>query len=112
MLLGDKTSKRLVLNGFSYSDLFSVPGLTILDGQFLSFLQVANYNLWQKINAYRAQQHVGDSDLLLEIAKYLDVFIAQLFRIEGDVQKQTQAWLTRDPILNFKKIFIIKDAKR
>lgn len=112
MLLGDKVSKRLVLNGFLYSDLSSVSGLTSLDDKFLSFLQDSNYVLWQKINDYRANQYVADSDFLIDVAIHLDTFISQLFVIEPDVQKQTKDWLARDPILNFKKIFIIKDAKR
>jgi NADPH-dependent glutamate synthase beta subunit-like oxidoreductase/NAD(P)H-flavin reductase len=80
--------------GIRFEDFFSLSGLIKLDQNFLSYLSQQDFKLYAKYVHYRSEVPTDDtlatSELLIEVAKYLDDFLAEIFCIatENDTLKR------------------------
>ncbi len=109
------SSEKLNLNGLTFQELFTVAGLNRLDSRFLSELNSVRPDLHETLKSYRASKlfsHLEISDFVIELAPFLEAFIAKLFNIEKAVLTQREKTLENDPIFAFKKHFILREAKR
>jgi NADPH-dependent glutamate synthase beta subunit-like oxidoreductase/NAD(P)H-flavin reductase len=100
---------------FSFQDLFNPQQLSILDLLFLEYLKSSNPFCYETLQKYRA----GDifeppflSDFLIECAKYLETFVAELFSIQGHCKKLQENTLSDQVIFHFKKWFVQRRARR
>ncbi len=100
--------------GFSFEDLYSRDGLVRLDAQFLSTLAEASPELHTRLLAVR--ENPADlalkpsSELLIEVAPYLDDFIGKLFGIEAELRTLQQSHHSLAPLYSVKRRFIQKKA--
>ena len=105
----------LQARGFSFQDLLQAAGLARLDGEFLAWLEQRDSALAQRLNEYRAGAELSPLDnsaLLLELAPHLENFIAGLFGIEAELAAARAATLSHDPVLRFKELIVLKQARR
>ena len=86
---------KLGIAGFSYGDLYRPQRLRDLHAQFNRHVEAAAPELLEKFEAYRKCQgenmpapHI--SDLLVEMAAHVGLFVARLFNIETERQRQIQ----------------------
>src|SRR3990167_3851180 len=77
--------------GFTITDLYRRSGLVRLDQIFLDFLRTGDETLYKNLEHARAHPDdllpKDESALLIEIAPWLEDFIARLFNIEAEVQQ-------------------------
>ncbi|MCL5669124.1 MAG: pyridine nucleotide-disulfide oxidoreductase, partial [Gammaproteobacteria bacterium] len=110
------TVLRFGLPGLSYTGLSSVEGLHRLDGLYLARLRKHSPALHDSLLAYRADAKqlnaLQTSALLLECAPVLETFIAGLFSIQAELEQSTAQTLAHAAVLEFKKEFVLKRAKR
>lgn len=89
MVNTDSTTLSLQF-GMTIADLYSRDGLVKLDQAFLDFLKEGESSLHQKLAYARAHPDElppkDESALLIEIAPWLEDFIAKLFGIETEVK--------------------------
>jgi len=75
--------------GLDFSDLYTSAGLSRLDGEFLRALGEAEPQLHERLRAGRAAPgslaRKAESQLLIELARVLEDFIARLFGIEAEL---------------------------
>ncbi|MEE3003351.1 MAG: FAD-dependent oxidoreductase [Pseudomonadota bacterium] len=112
MLQNEQAQNSLELNNFSYEDLNHSVGLKKLDEKFLSYLRSNHTETYDSLISYRSGSCDDLSNFLLDVARCLEFFIADLFKINNYVQAITKSYLDDNPILNFKNIFVIKESKR
>jgi NADPH-dependent glutamate synthase beta subunit-like oxidoreductase/NAD(P)H-flavin reductase len=109
-------SPKLKLKNCQYADLFHSEGLENLDQQFLMALKKNHLDLWEKLLEYRKNpSHFAPeiaSQILIEAAKILERFIAELFQIESAVSAAYFAIKKEEPIFAFKSWYVLKEAKR
>jgi NADPH-dependent glutamate synthase beta subunit-like oxidoreductase/NAD(P)H-flavin reductase len=107
---------RLRLEGLSFADLFEVSGLERLDMRFLDRLAQRQPDLRQSLLDYRSAPKplppLETSELLLAVARHLEDFIADLFGIAPDLAASREATLSHDPVMAFKKEFVLRRARR
>ncbi len=100
--------------GFSFEDLYSRDGLVRLDAQFLSTLAEAAPELHTRLLAVRENPAAlalkPSSELLIEVAPYLDDFIGKLFGIEAELRTLQQSHHSLAPLYSVKRRFIQKKA--
>ncbi|WP_353570225.1 FAD-dependent oxidoreductase [Candidatus Albibeggiatoa sp. nov. BB20] len=100
-------------NGHTFQQLFELDTLKAFDQQFLDALTP---ELKQQLLAYRRQSqafsNIKISELLLDCAPVLEQFIAQLFDIEFELEQLKGQMVQNDPILQFKKWFVLRRARR
>ena len=109
------TNRTLSLSfGFSFEDLYSRDGLVRLDAQFLSSVAEAAPELHTRLLAARdnptALALKTASELLIEVAPYLDDFIGKLFSIEAELRTLQQSHHSLAPLYSVKRRFIQKKA--
>lgn len=107
--------KALAQHGFHFKDLLSAKGLTRLDQQFLEILQQEQPELAEKLRAYRQGAELNAlerSEFLLALAQPLEHFIAELFAIKAELAIARAATLSHDPVLRFKELIVLKQARR
>ncbi len=101
--------------GFSISDLYQRAGLVKLDQIFMDFLHTGDEMLHQKLVQARAQPEAllpkDHSALLIEIAPWLEDFIARLFNIENAVQQLAARHHELAPLYFCKRQFVQRRAK-
>jgi len=105
----------LAAQGFTFDDLLDAAGLARLDEHFLNGLAQQAPDLSARLLDYRAGSVLNPLDsstLLLELAPWLEDFIAELFGIEAELTAARHATLSHDPVLWFKKIVVLKQARR
>lgn len=111
-----KGSKKLGISGFSYEDLFSHRGLSTLDKAFLKSVEKTDKSLHARLIEYRNTPDVAatqeTSTLLLQCAPLLETFIAELFDITENIKQSNEAILSHDPVIAFKKTFVLRRARR
>lgn len=107
---------ELLLKHVSYHDSFQPKGLARLDDAFLSHLNAVDNALLEGLQVLRnhpealsAKEH---SALLLTIAPHLESFVSDMFAINAETEKAASAILDEHPIFEFKKIFVLRFAKR
>jgi NADPH-dependent glutamate synthase beta subunit-like oxidoreductase/NAD(P)H-flavin reductase len=110
------TKSRLQIEGFTFEELFQAEALERLDKQFLYYLQQQDIALHDDLLAYRHKVKPFPtkqlSNLLIECAKHLEFFIADLFKIEVEVNQAQLALLADNAIFLFKQWYVLREAKR
>ncbi len=99
-------------NGYTFQQLFEFNTLKAFDEQFLNTLTAEQK---QKLLAYRQQQpfsNIEISELLIQCAPVLERFIAELFDIEFELAQLKGEIEYNQPILEFKKWFVLRRARR
>jgi NADPH-dependent glutamate synthase beta subunit-like oxidoreductase len=101
---------------FSYASLFELPGLQRLDARFLELLRSRDATLHQQLLAYRGGAHgltaLQVSELLLACGPVLEEFVTDLFGIEDAARLTHDATVAHDPVLEFKKLYVQRRARR
>lgn len=87
-------------------------GLLALDAQFLTVLKAQHPVLHTAILTMRQEGVQITGQVLMDAAGVVEAFLAQVFAIEADVQKQQLDSQNLHPIIHFKKHFVLKEAKR
>jgi len=100
----------------NFADFFTAEGLARLDAEFRAQLAAERPELAEKLMDYRAgrigAQGQESSALLLELAPILETFLARLFAIEADNAALQQSTRSHDPVMAFKKHFVLRRARR
>lgn len=101
--------------GFTIADLYRRDGLVRLDEVFLDFLRTGDEALYKKLEYARAHPNdllpKDESALLIEIAPWLEDFIARLFSIENEVQQLAAKHHELAPLYFCKRQFVQRRAK-
>lgn len=98
---------KLTLKDFPNNCLYSNAGLKLIDDSFL-----ARHNLNNFVSKHRSSEKEYDSNFLLKFAPLLEQFIAEQFFIEDQCEQNFVALNSHQPIISFKKIFVIKHARK
>lgn len=102
------------LFGIRFEDFFSLSGLIKLDQNFLSYLSQQDFKLYAKYVHYRSEALESDtlvtSELLIEVAKYLDDFLAEVFCIEAENRALKKQHLKFNAIYECRRKFIQRYA--
>lgn len=109
------SSGRLAF-GFSFSGLAKRSGLTRLDRFFLERLAADNPRLHHSLVAARADpEHLApkeESELIIEVARRLDTFVAELFDVADYVRQIARRTHELDPVHACKRAFVQRLAVR
>lgn len=106
---------ELYFKGFSFQELLTPAGLAKLDGQFLHYLKTMDVLRHDELLSYRAGLYTDPkevSDLLIDCAPVLEAFIAELFNIQDAIGQLQNKIHRDDPIFEFKKHFVLREARR
>ncbi|MCG6975093.1 MAG: FAD-dependent oxidoreductase [Acidiferrobacterales bacterium] len=107
---------KLGLPGFTYEDLFEIEGLTRVDQAFLEKLAAEDATAHKNLLAYRQgkKEFTGQetSELLITSGRVLEDFIGEFFGIGKALQKLRQETVADDPVFEFKKLFVLRRARR
>ncbi|MGH9582285.1 MAG: pyridine nucleotide-disulfide oxidoreductase, partial [Bryobacteraceae bacterium] len=100
--------------GFNFEDLYARDGLVKLDAIFLEELRRAAPELHARLLSARqapaslaAKQH---SELIIELAPYLEDFAAQLFGIEAELRNLQERHSELAPLYSVKRRFVQRKA--
>lgn len=100
--------------GIKFEDFFSLSGLIKLDQNFLSYLSQQDFELYAKYVHYRSEVPKVDtpatSEILIEVAKYLDDFVAEIFCIETENETLKRKYLKFNAIYECRRKFIQRHA--
>jgi NADPH-dependent glutamate synthase beta subunit-like oxidoreductase/NAD(P)H-flavin reductase len=100
----------LGIEGFRYADLNRVRRLMALDQVFQAELRAADPALAARYEHSRHQHVRGeakeDTQLLIEVARHLDHFVARLFHIEKEVHELNRRTTDDRTVCEFKKRFL------
>src|SRR5689334_1457702 len=84
-------SELALQHGLTFSDLYDRDGLIRLDRAFVAHIAAADVALHDRLMAGRADPDALDrkaeSDLLVDLAPYLEDFLGHLFGIGADVRE-------------------------
>jgi NADPH-dependent glutamate synthase beta subunit-like oxidoreductase/NAD(P)H-flavin reductase len=101
-------------HGLAFSDLYRREGLLKLDAVFLESLREANADLKARLLAARADPASlvpkSESELILEIAPYLDDFLAELFGIAAEFRALAGRHHELAPLYAIKRQFVQRRA--
>ena len=110
------STPSLQLKDFAYEELFHSKGLERLDQAFLTQLKAKNPQAHNDLMAYRhetkALNPIAISELLINVSKHLEEFIAALFHIEEAADALQTRTLSNNPVSVFKKFFVLRRAKK
>ena len=99
-----------------YEDLFRVQDLARLDEEFLAYLKARDAGLTDQVRRFRggenAKASLEQSTLLLAVAPHVEAFVADLFQIQDAVAALHQATFSHDGVMQFKKQFVQRRARR
>jgi NADPH-dependent glutamate synthase beta subunit-like oxidoreductase/NAD(P)H-flavin reductase len=101
--------------GFTIADLYCRDGLVKLDHAFLDYLSKSDDVLFKKLGCARAHPDAlpakDESALLIEIAPWLEDFLASLFGIEAEVKALAERHHELAPLYFCKRQFVQRRAK-
>ncbi len=110
------TKPALTLTGFAYDTLFHSKGLKQLDDAFLNRLNSDQPEWHTDLIAYRNTTREFSptdlSELLIRVSVVLDAFLINLFDIEKEAALLQAQTLSHDPVMAFKKFFVLHRAKK
>ena len=99
-----------------FPDIFTRESLLQLDHAFLHRVALQDAGLYQRLLRYREDEKnlaARDiSEVLLACAPVLEACIAELFGIEDDVANLRDRVLSHDVVLKFKKLFVLRRARK
>ena len=101
--------------GFIFKDLNSLSGLQKLDETFLQWIQEQDNELAAKLKGYRligsgTIDSIAHSEFFLQLAPFVDDFIAELFNIEKETQDLKKKHEKFDPIYECRRKFVQRYA--
>jgi NADPH-dependent glutamate synthase beta subunit-like oxidoreductase/NAD(P)H-flavin reductase len=100
--------------GFVFEDLYRYEGLARLDQVFLSHLELVDAGIHRRLvdarNDPKKLSSKEVSELIIEIAPYVEDFIGELFGIEKEIQALEGRHDQLTPLLTFKRKFVQKRA--
>ena len=103
----------------TFDDLYDRQGLLKLDQAFLTFLQESNPELSIRYHHQRffvsqnLTQHTSEiSDLIVELAPYVEDFLGELFGIKTEIQDLQKAHTRLAPLFSIKRQFVQRYALR
>src|SRR5205085_12625247 len=101
-------------HGLSFSDLYERDGLIRLDRAFVAHLAPADVALHDRLMAGRADpaalDRKAESDLLVDLAPYLEDFLGELFGIAGEVRALQARHDELAPLFSVKRLFVQRRA--
>jgi hypothetical protein len=101
-------------HGLSFPDLYDRDGLIRLDRAFVAQLASGDRALHDRLMAARAEadalDHKAESDLLVDLAPYLEDFIGDLFGIAGEVRALQARHDKLAPLYSVKRLFVQRRA--
>lgn len=102
--------------GFTFEDLYARSGLVKLDSAFAKELSEANADLHNRFVAARGKPEELDakthSNLLIEVAPYLEDFFGKLFGIKGEIAEMQAAHHELAPVYQVKRLFVQRQAAK
>ncbi len=105
-----------LIPGLRFRDLFEVDGLQRLDEAFLEWLAAEDAQVHRDLLALREAEtdppSLEHSALLVAAAPHLEDFVARLFGVEAPLAALCARTLAHDPVMAFKKEFVLKRARR
>ena len=99
----------------AFADLTNPEALERLDALFMEQLQRDNPPAFMQLEAYRqglVPEPVALSALLLQVARPLESFVAELFGVEAALAHSRGQTQTEEPVFSFKKQFVQRRARR
>ena len=100
--------------GLEFGDLYERAGLQRLDAAFLDFVAEHDAQLGERLRAARldpgAMPSKSESELLIEIAPFLDTFIGRLFGIEAQLDALQGRHHALSPLYTIKRQFVQRRA--
>src|SRR5580704_2073340 len=114
---GTDASMALVIEGFTYEDLYDPARLAALHEAFDGWFAAHGSEMYRRFDEYRRTQGEGmtplqQSDALLAAAPFVGQFIGRLFRVESSLDEFRQSVRASDPIWRFRKDFLKKRVLR
>ncbi|MHB0989740.1 MAG: hypothetical protein ACYC3O_05400 [Burkholderiales bacterium] len=109
------TLLELKLSGFNYEDIYTAERLPILDGLFLDYIGTRDDELAARFRSYRKGDSiaaVAESDLLINVARYLEEFLVEAFGVEAARNALRRQQLLDDPVHAFKEKFVKPHVRR
>ena len=103
--------------GLEFKDLYTMKSLLQLDKDFLLFLKSHSEDLYTYLIAARekhkefSNSYGNEPEELVECAKILEIFIADIFNIKEDLVKLNEKFVYNSKAFAFKKTFINKKVK-
>src|SRR4051812_43692545 len=101
-------------HGLSFSDLYERDGLIRLDRAFVAHLAATDVGLHARLMAGRAEPEALDrkaeSDLLVDLAAYVEDFLGELFGIAGEVRTLQARHDKLAPLFSVKRLFVQRRA--
>ncbi|GJL71773.1 MAG: hypothetical protein NMNS01_09720 [Nitrosomonas sp.] len=101
--------------GINLTDLYCRDGLVKLDQTFLAFLKDGATELFAQLEQARAKPHdllaKDESALLIEVAPWVEDFVAKLFNIEAETRALAEKHHELAPLYFCKRQFVQRRAK-
>ncbi len=113
--MAGSNTPELKLNQGDFQALFTLDGLNSLDNAFLGQLKAENLELSNQLAQYRDHKITAPieiSNFIIELAPHLEKFIINLFNIQTAAENLQAEILSQDPIFQFKKYYVLMQAKR
>jgi NADPH-dependent glutamate synthase beta subunit-like oxidoreductase/NAD(P)H-flavin reductase len=103
-------------HGLGFDDLYDREGLARLDGVFAAWLKAANVDVHARLMAARAEpgklSAKDESNLLIELARPLEDFIAALFGVSNEAAALRARHSRLAPLYDCKRLFVQRYAAR
>src|SRR3954449_4555384 len=101
-------------HGLAFADLYDRDALVRLDRAFVAHLATTDVGLHDRLMTARAEpdgvDRKGESDLLVDLATYLEDFIGELFGISGQVHELQARHDKLAPLFSVKRLFVQRRA--
>src|SRR5260370_25377685 len=101
-------------HGLTFIDLYERDGLVRLDRAFVAHLAAAETELHDRLMAARGApdklDRKAESDLLVDLAPYLEDFLGALFGIAGEVRALQARHDKLAPLYSTKRLFVQRRA--
>src|SRR5438067_10036266 len=101
-------------HGLSFSDLYERDGVIGLDRAFVAHLAATDVGLHARLMAGRAEPEALDrkaeSDLLVDLAPFVEDFLGELFGIAGEVRSLQARHDKLAPLFSVKRLFVQRRA--
>ncbi|VBB69143.1 Glutamate synthase [NADPH] small chain [invertebrate metagenome] len=100
--------------GITIDELYTLRGLTRLDGLFLEHLKQSAAGLWERLQACRTDPDAlgskQESVLLVALAPHVQDFVGVLFGISADIVALTSKYHALAPLYACKRLFVQRRA--
>jgi NADPH-dependent glutamate synthase beta subunit-like oxidoreductase/NAD(P)H-flavin reductase len=102
--------------GLRFADLYCRDGLTRLDEAFVDTLKASNTELHNRLMAARAAPDEvagkAESELIVELARVLEDFVAELFNIHNEMNALQSRHERLAPLYTVKRLFVQRRAAK